>query len=173
MGLLNSILGNASEINTSNAQNELSSVLMPGEIVLRGFKIFRDMFVFTGSRLIMVNRQGLTGSKVSYYTIPYRSITHFCVETAGTFDADAELKIWISSQPEPVSKQLGRDADVIGLQKTLAQCILGKIDPVAAPLAPLPTVSLSPEIKTAVQAVKPNDNISWSELDSLGSYVGR
>jgi Protein of unknown function (DUF1696). len=50
MGLLNSILGNASEI--TNAQNELSHVLMLGETVLRGFKIFRDAFVFTSSRLI-------------------------------------------------------------------------------------------------------------------------
>ena len=31
-----------------------------------------------------------------YHSIPSKSITHFSIETAGTFDLDAELKIWIS-----------------------------------------------------------------------------
>ena len=47
--------------------------------------------------------QGLTGSKVSYHSILYRSITQFSVETAGSFDADAELKDYA---PEQVSLAL-------------------------------------------------------------------
>jgi Bacterial PH domain len=35
----------------------------------------------------------MTGKKVEYQSVPYRSITRFSIETAGTFDLDAELKI--------------------------------------------------------------------------------
>ena len=64
-----------------------------GERVEKGYQLIRDPFLFTDKRLICVNRQGITGSKVSYLSIPCRTITRFSVETAGTFDLDAELKV--------------------------------------------------------------------------------
>lgn len=79
-------------------------MLVPGETIGRGFKIFRDMFIFTVHRLIMIDKQGLTGSKVSYHSILYRNITQFSVETAGSFDADSELKIWVSGAGLPITK---------------------------------------------------------------------
>jgi hypothetical protein len=54
------------------------------------------MYVFTNKRLILIDKQGMTGRKVDYHSIPYRAITQFKIETAGHFDLDAELKIWIS-----------------------------------------------------------------------------
>jgi hypothetical protein len=54
------------------------------------------MYVFTNKRLILIDKQGITGRKVDYHSIPYRAITQFKIETAGHFDLDAELKIWIS-----------------------------------------------------------------------------
>ena len=125
MGLLSSLLGNASEIDIQQVQADLAPVLIPGETVNRGFRIFRDLFVFTEQRLILIDVQGLTGSKVSYHSILYRSITQFRVETAGSFDADAELKIWVSGGGEPISKEFKRGTDVVGIQKHLAGCIFG------------------------------------------------
>ncbi len=125
MGLLSSLLGNASEIDIQQVQSDLAPVLIPGETVNRGFKIFRDLFVFTEHRLILVDVQGLTGSKVSYHSVLYRSITQFSVETAGSFDADAELKIWVSGGGEPISKEFKKGTDVVGIQKHLAGCIFG------------------------------------------------
>ena len=55
--------------------------------------MIRDLFVFTNKRLILVDKQGLTGNKVEYHSLPYRTITHSRVETAGHFDLDAELKV--------------------------------------------------------------------------------
>jgi hypothetical protein len=46
----------------------------------------RDYFVFTDKRFVLVGKQGLTGSKVEYHWIPDKSIPHFSIETAGTFD---------------------------------------------------------------------------------------
>jgi hypothetical protein len=120
MGLLNNLLGNASEMDVANMRTVLEPVLVPGEKIGRGFKLFRDLFVFTDHRLIMVDKQGFTGSKVTYHSILYRSITQFSVETAGSFDADCELKIWISGNQTPISKQFQRGTDVVGIQKFLA-----------------------------------------------------
>lgn len=33
----------------------------------------RDMFIFTNKRLVLVDKQGLTGKKVEYHSVPYRS----------------------------------------------------------------------------------------------------
>ena len=67
--------------------------------------------------------QGVTGKKVEYHSIPYKSITHFSVETAGTFDLDAELKIWISSTANPISKQFKKDKSIYDVQKSLASYV--------------------------------------------------
>jgi len=68
----------------------------------------------------MVDIQGMTGSKVDYMSIPYRSITRFSVETAGTFDLDSELKIWVSGSDSPIAKTLKKGTDVRGIQRALA-----------------------------------------------------
>lgn len=41
-----------------------------------------------------------------YYSIPYKSIVSYEIETAGTLDLGAELKIYISGQAEPLKKSL-------------------------------------------------------------------
>lgn len=125
MGLLSNLLGNASDIDIVKVQDELAPVLVPGEVIGKGFKIFRDMFIFTDHRLIMIDKQGITGSKVSYHSILYRSITQFSVETAGSFDADSELKIWVSGGGLPISKEFKKGTDVVGIQKYLAYCVFG------------------------------------------------
>ena len=52
--------------------------------------------------------------------MPYRSISHFSVEPAGTFDLDAELKIWLSGSAEPIAKQFGKGVDVYEVQALLS-----------------------------------------------------
>jgi hypothetical protein len=42
------------------------------------------------------------------------------VETAGTFDLDAELKIWLSGSPAPIMKQFGKGVDVYEVQARLS-----------------------------------------------------
>ena len=88
-------------------------------------KIIRDTFIFTSKRLILVDVQGITGSKTEYKSITYKSISRFSVETSGTFDLDAELKIWISSEAQPsIKKQFNKSVNVYEVQKVLAHHIL-------------------------------------------------
>ncbi|MDR8525062.1 MULTISPECIES: PH domain-containing protein [Shewanella] len=124
MGLLDSLMGNASEVNLDELTQELRPVMADDESLALAYKVIRDMLVFTNKRLILIDKQGVTGKKVSYHSVPYKSITHFEVETAGTFDMDAELKIWISGQKDPLIKELKRGTDVVGIQKTIANMSL-------------------------------------------------
>ena len=104
MGILSALLGNASEADVTDVEDALEKILADDEQVERAFRLVRDMLIFTNRRFILVDRQGVTGKKTSYHSIPYRGITHFSVETAGHFDLESELKIWISGTPEPIQK---------------------------------------------------------------------
>ena len=93
-------------------------ILVPGEQVTLAFSLIRDLIVFTEYRLILVDKQGMTGKKTSYKSLPYRSISRFSVETSGHFDLDAELKIWVSSAVEPSETlQFKSDNSVIEIQQ--------------------------------------------------------
>lgn len=122
--MLSGLFGNASEANQANVEQEISSILVPGEQVTQAYRLVRDLYVFTDKRLILIDKQGLTGSKVEYHSIPYRAITHFVVETAGRFDLDAELKIWISGTSTPIEKEFRKGSNILDVQRTLAQYVL-------------------------------------------------
>jgi len=125
MGLINKILGNASEVSIDKLQVKYGRLLIDGEQIELGFQLFRDVFMFTNKRLILVDVQGFTGSKVEYKSLPYKHISRFSLETAGTFDLDAELKIWISSENLPnVSKKFNSSIDVYEVQKYLSEKVL-------------------------------------------------
>ena len=135
MGLLDGLLGNASEADASKLQTEFAQLLAPGERIEKAYQLVRDMFVFTDKRLIFVNRQGLTGSKVEYMSVPYRSITRFSIETAGALDLDAELKIWLSGSPSPIQLQFNKKLSIYAVQAVLASYVLGNRGGIATPAA--------------------------------------
>ena len=125
MGLLDGLLGNASEIEPSNIEGDFAQVMAPGEQIETAYQLIRDLFIFTNKRLILVDKQGFTGNKVEYHSLPYKNITHFSVETAGHFDLDAELKIWISGSPVPIQKQFNKNLNIYWVQSVLAGYVLG------------------------------------------------
>jgi len=120
MGLLSGLLGNAAEADVADVEKNLAEILADDERVERAFQLVRDLLIFTNRRFILVDRQGLTGKKTTYHSIPYRAITNFAVETAGHFDLESELKIWISGQAAPVQKQFTRGRTIFEVQKALA-----------------------------------------------------
>ncbi|TYR80695.1 PH domain-containing protein [Priestia megaterium] len=124
MSLLNGLMGNASEVDLQAIEKDLEQVLVPNEQVEKAYKVIRDLLVFTNKRLILIDKQGVTGKKTDYHSIPYQNITHFGVETAGTFDLDAELNIWISGSATPISKEFRKDKNIYDVQRTLATYVL-------------------------------------------------
>ena len=85
-----------SPINVQEIGEGVAELLVPGEQVLQAFKAMRDYVVFTDKRLIAVNVQGMTGKKKDFTSLPYSKVQAFSIETAGTFDLDAELDLWFS-----------------------------------------------------------------------------
>lgn len=71
--------------------------LIPGEGIIGSYQGVRDGVVFTNKRIIAINVQGITGKKKDFTSIPYSKITTYSLETAGVFDLDAELEIYISA----------------------------------------------------------------------------
>ena len=125
MGLFSALIGNAGAINQEELKKDYAKLLIEGEEIELGFKLVRDLFIFTTKRLILIDKQGLTGNKVEYKSITYKSISRFSVETSGTFDLDAELKIWISSEQIPsIKKQFNKSVNVYDVQNVLATHVL-------------------------------------------------
>ena len=124
MGMLDGVLGNAAKIAPSLIQRELAPVLLPGERVEHAYKLIRDFFVFTDKRLIMVDKQGITGNKMSFHSIPYTTITRFSVETAGTLDLESELRIWVVGDGVPYQKAFKKQLDIFEVQSVLASYVL-------------------------------------------------
>jgi hypothetical protein len=124
MGLIDSVLGNASKIDPEKIQQEFSQILAPGERIEHAYQLIRDYFVFTNKRFVLVDKEGLAGSKVEYRSIPYKSITHFSIETGGTLNLDADLKIWILGIAAPIQKQFNKKLSIYEVQSLLASYVL-------------------------------------------------
>jgi PH (Pleckstrin Homology) domain-containing protein len=125
VGMLDGLMENAPELDLAKIERDFARVLVPGERIEKLYQLLRDLFVFANKRLILVDRQGLTGNKVGYHSLPYGSITHFSVETAGHFELDAELKGWISGSPVPIQKRFNKQLNIYDVQSALAGYVLG------------------------------------------------
>ena len=128
MGLMAGITGNAEMLPNAQARRDYTRILMDDEVVEAAFRLWRDVIMLTDRRFIKVNRQGMRGKKVEYLSIPYGEISAFAVETAGTFDLDAELKLWVSGMPKrdlgdgcSVSQRFSKGVDVYRIQQILAE----------------------------------------------------
>ena len=123
MGLLSS-----HEIDPKEIVDAYGGILLPGETVLTAFKSIRDTAALTTHRFLLIDVQGLTGSRVSVQSVPYRSIVRFAVESAGTFDFDSDLKIWVVGATAPLSLGVSRNADPQAILRLLAEYTLDRKD---------------------------------------------
>ncbi|MBB6461157.1 PH domain-containing protein [Flammeovirga kamogawensis] len=124
MGLFDSLMGNVSSADIEKVQEDLGFILASDEQFVKGFKLVRDQWIFTNKRLVMVDKQGITGKKSELLTIPFKSIELFSMETKGTFDADAELKLWVKGMPEPLETKFGSDTDIKEVYQLLSEGVL-------------------------------------------------
>ncbi|MEB3280274.1 MAG: PH domain-containing protein [Lyngbya sp.] len=126
MGLISGLLGNASEVKADAAKLDklFGEVLVEGERIEKAYQLIRDLFVFTNKRLILVDKQGVTGKKIEFLSIPYSKITKFSKESAGHFDLDAELNIWVGSESVPISKEFNRSVNINEVYAVLSKYVL-------------------------------------------------
>lgn len=123
MSLLNALMGNANVVDAATVQSEFANALIEGEKVEHAYKLVRDVIIFTNLRLLLVDKQGVTGKKTELHSVPYSKITHFSVETAGSLDLDSELKVAVAGGAV-FSKTFGRGVDINDVQRVLANYVL-------------------------------------------------
>lgn len=123
MGLMSGLMGNASKVDVAEIQEEYGKLLGVSEEMQHAYKLTRDVFIFTNRRLILVDKQGMTGKKTEYLSIPYKHIIRFSVETAGSFDLDAELKIWTSGSEGFIEKQFSKSVNIYEVQALLGEYV--------------------------------------------------
>ena len=92
----NGFFARLKKVGLDNFGRIINDFLIEGECVIGAYKSVRDGVVFTDKRIIAINVQGITGKKQDYTSIPYSKISTFSLETAGFFDLDSELEIYIS-----------------------------------------------------------------------------
>ena len=82
---------NLRKIEFSEVRPEVTSLLVNGEEIVQAFHTIRDQVIFTNKRVFVVNVQGLTGKRTSYFSYPYAKVEYYGIETAGVLDTDSEL----------------------------------------------------------------------------------
>ena len=103
--------------------NDMQDLLVDGEYGVCAYQTIRDVAVFTNKRLIVKDVQGLMGTKVEIYSIPYTSIVMYSSENAGSFDYNAEIELWTKIGNFKI--KVSRKADIRKFDKIIATAILG------------------------------------------------
>jgi hypothetical protein len=100
----------------------IQDILIEGEIPQVAYKTIRDVAVVTNKRLIIADRQGITGKKIEIYTIPFKSIDMYSTENGGRLDTNAEIELHTRSGRFKLN--LNKKVDIRKLDRIIASYIL-------------------------------------------------
>lgn len=102
---------------------DVQKFLVVGEEAKVAYKTVRDIAIFTNKRLIIRDAQGLTGSKVEMYSIPYNSINMWSTENGkGVLNFTSEVELWTRAGHMKIN--LAKGIDMIEFEKMLSNFIL-------------------------------------------------
>ena len=73
---------------------DASDLLINGEEAVAAYATIRDCAIFTNKRIIIKDAQGITGTKIEMYSIPYANINMWSTENAGVIDFNSEVELW-------------------------------------------------------------------------------
>ena len=116
MGLIDSILGKASEVDGKKIRSDFENVLLEGETVETAFAVSHHSLLFTDKRMIFVESQGLIKSENSFTSVPYRSVATF----TANFAKPCTLTIYLIGREKPFVFEFGRESGLETAQMLLA-----------------------------------------------------
>lgn len=100
-------------------------LLLDGETVVGAYKTVRDQVVFTTHRIILVDMQGVTGTRQEIFVLPYRKVLHFGIQTAGFGDPlqASQLTVCFADEHEAKFGFIGQD-DLFAVANAISRRIL-------------------------------------------------
>lgn len=103
----------------------VQALLLGNEMIVGAYKTVRDQVVFTTHRIIMVDMQGVTGTRQEIFVLPYRKVLHYGIQTAGFGDPlqTSELTVCFADGHEMQFGFLGQD-ELFAVAKAISRCIL-------------------------------------------------
>lgn len=129
---LSAYLGdNAAQTDATEYETKLRTthprLLLPLETIVLAFRgrggKGRDFNLFTNRRILIVDTRGTSGKRIRYVSVPYESVEAFRVETAGSVDADQELKVYARGIGR-ISMDFVGEVDILGIHRFLSQMII-------------------------------------------------
>lgn len=113
---------NLKYIEREHINENIISLLIDGEEIISQYRTIRDQVVFTDKRIIAMNIKGVTGRKKELFTIPYKKIQYYSVQTVGFLELfpDAELSVFFSNGKVTVFEFKGNN-EVLEISKTIAK----------------------------------------------------
>ena len=85
----------------------------------------RRCVIFTTHRIIMVDMQGVTGTRQQIFVLPYRKVLHFGIQTAGFGDPmqASQLTICFADAHEAKFGFIGQQ-ELFAVANAISRCIL-------------------------------------------------
>ena len=101
------------------------ALLLDGESIVGAYKTVRDQVIFTTHRIIMVDMQGVTGTRQQIFVLPYRKVLHFGIQTAGFGDPmqASQLTICFADAHEAKFGFIGQQ-ELFAVANAISRCIL-------------------------------------------------
>ena len=103
----------------------VQELLLDGEQVVGAYKTVRDQVIFTTHRIIMVDMQGVTGTRQQIFVLPYRKVLHFGIQTAGFGDPmqASQLTVCFADEHEAKFGFIGQQ-ELFAVANAISRCIL-------------------------------------------------
>ena len=101
------------------------ALLLDGESIVGAYKTVRDQVIFTTHRIIMVDMQGVTGTRQQIFVLPYRKVLHFGIQTAGFGDPvqASQLTVCFADAHEAKFGFIGQQ-ELFAVANAISRCIL-------------------------------------------------
>ena len=93
-------------------------LLLDGETVVGAYKTVRDQVVFTTHRIILVDMQGVTGTRQEIFVLPYRKVLHFGIPLQAS-----QLTVCFADEHEAKFGFIGQD-DLFAVANAISRRIL-------------------------------------------------
>lgn len=127
-GIINWFRGAVSERNLTDAEEKFHTdpaILLDDENVQFVGEVGRDTLLFTSDRALEVDVKGITGKRVRYTSVLYRSVGSFMVCKAGKTDLDADVRLeTLARGLSSLNRRLSRSDNVYNISSLLTAGVM-------------------------------------------------